>query len=594
MSSTSATSRPYLFPVCLALLTVVVFINGVMTPFVFDDRMVFETGVAIRSFDNAWSSGATRRVGMLTFAANYWLHGLRPAGFHVVNIAIHAAAALALYGLTRRTLRLPGIPHWLADRADEVAVLLAAVWAIHPLQTESVTYSVQRFESLAGLFVLCCAYSFVRGATAERHGWAWQLAAVAAASLAVQTKETSFPLPLLLLAFDRVFVSVSWRVVLRKRAVWHGLFLACSAWLLFQVRWAFDPNKASSIGVGMRGISSWEYLSSQAGVILHYLRLVVCPDTLCIDYAWPVARSFWRIYPPGLVILSLLAVTVVALVRWPRVGFLGLAFFLLLAPSSSFMPIADLAFEHRMYLPLAPLIGLAACGAAWAFERWGGQSPVARRSLAAILVLVVVACGARTVLRNRDYRDPIRLWRQAVAVNPHHTRAYTWIGMVQFERGDDVEAIRSYRRALSLKPGNWMAWLNLGVVHMRRREDTLAIGCFRNCLKIRPGYAMAYQNYGSLLLRQGKTDEAIQAYRWALHFEPKNPRMWSNLGLAYLKSGDAAKSRAMYARARALDPRLPGLDQAKSDLAAQRRDTAGQGEPTPARRPRPEKSGDES
>ena len=346
--------RKYLVPWGLCALVVLAglaaYSNSFTGVFIFDDERVIVDNDAIRSL---WPVGplltdASRPVATLTLAVNYFFGELDVFGYHLVNLAIHLMAGLVLFGLVRRTLML--VPRYSTQRMvpDGLAFAVSIIWLVHPLGTESVTYIVQRSESLMSLFYLLCLYSVLRGSGAER-SWPWYVAATMACWLGMGTKQVMVTAPLVVLLYDRVFLATSWKEILRRRWAVYVSFAPALVWLVASTFLTTTRTERVSAGFGMLQISSLDYLGTQGGVILHYLRLAFWPDRLCLDYAWPVAERPLAILLPGAVVAVLVVASIVALRSHPRLGFLGLSFFLILAPTSSIMPINELAFEHRMW-----------------------------------------------------------------------------------------------------------------------------------------------------------------------------------------------------------------------------------------------------
>ncbi len=236
------------------------------------------------------------------------------------------------------------------------------------------------------------------------------------------SKEATVVVPFLILLYDRTFLASSLRGVFAKR--W-GLYVAL-ALTLGMLLPAILVSTLSQSRRPTEPITIWEYARSQFGVVVHYLRLSVWPDALCLDYQWPVAQSARQIAPPAALIGALLSTVLWALGRWPKWAFLGTSFFIALAPSSSVVPIADLAFEHRMYLPLAPLTVAVVLGAYAIILGLGRTRPSwesAWRALAAVLVVAIAAAlGIRTYLRNRDYSSEVRIWQDTIAKAPKNPR----------------------------------------------------------------------------------------------------------------------------------------------------------------------------
>ena len=254
-----------------------------------------------------------------------------------------------------------------AAAATPLALAIALLWTVHPLQTGAVTYIIQRTESLVSLFFLLTLYCVIRGTTSTERARGWNVAAVLSCLLGMGTKEVMATAPLVVLLYDRAFLSGSFRAALALR---RGLYAALAAtwgiviWLLIAT--GFHGN---TTGFGVTGFTASSYLLTQPGVLARYLRLAFWPVGQCLDYGWPPAQWPGEVVLPGLLIVGLLGLTVWALVKRPALGFLGATFFLILAPTSSFVPIRDAAFEHRMYLPLAALVTLVVLGVYWLCDR---------------------------------------------------------------------------------------------------------------------------------------------------------------------------------------------------------------------------------
>ncbi len=314
----------FALPLLIIFVGLATYTNSFRGAFVFDDDNHIVESTTIRSL---WPikrvvADTNRPVLMLSLAGNYALGRLEPFGYHLVNVVIHLAAGLVLFDLVRRTLTLAPLGTANQQTADRLAFAAVLVWLVHPLTTQSVTYIVQRAESLMGLFYLLTLVCLLRGALAAR-AWPWYTGAVAACSLGMGTKEVMITAPLVALAYDRIFLAGAWRTVLRRRwAVYLG-FLSAAVWLIVTTGHTFARLKDATAGFGMRGITWNEYLGTQGGVILHYLRLTFWPDRLCLDYWWPVADSLCEIALPCAVVASLLAASLVALRDRPtghRVG----------------------------------------------------------------------------------------------------------------------------------------------------------------------------------------------------------------------------------------------------------------------------------
>lgn len=477
-------------PLCAAallVLTVLAFANGLSGAFVLDDA------AAVSGGDSATTIG--RPLLALSFALNRALTGTGPAGFHVVNVAIHAAAALVLFDLVRRTLS-PRV----AGGATAFAFAVAAVWALHPLQTESVTYVCQRAESLAALFVLVTVWAAQRALASPRPA-RWHALAVAAAALGVATKETAVVAPVLVLLHDRTFGAGAFGGALRRRPrLYAGL---AATWIALAVLVATSDGRRGSAGFDA-GISPAAYAATQPGAILTYLRLAIWPDPLVLDRGAHIERTAAEIVPAACVVAALLAVTIWALLRRPALGFLGAAFFVALAPTSTFVPLAtQTAAEHRMYLPLAAIAALAVC-AAHAATR---GAPRVRSGLAAA---AIAALGATTIARNADYASPRTLWEQCVAFDADNVRAQMNLGLALARQGDVAGGIARLDRAAAADPANAYVRLVRGNLLNEAGRSDDAIADYTLAAASEPRAARALTSRAAVLLAQGRTEPALR------------------------------------------------------------------------------------
>jgi tetratricopeptide (TPR) repeat protein len=543
----------------IALATLAAFGNSFAGPFLFDDGGAISDNPTIRQLWPLWKplcppiGGQTvtgRPLLNLSLAINYAVGGFRVWGYHATNLAIHLVAALLLFGVLRRTLLLPALRNQWGAAATPFALATALLWAIHPLQTESVTYIVQRAESLVGLFYLLTLYCFIRGADTPRAIW-WYAGAVLACLMGMASKEVMVSAPLMVLLYDRTFLAGSFRDAWRRR---YGLYLALgSTWLLLGWLVASAGNRGGSAGFG-GAIDWWAYLGTQFGAIVHYLRLCVWPHPLLLDYGTGTAQGAGQIVPYALVVGLLGVAVLVALWRWPRAGFLGAWFFAILAPTSSVVPVVtQTVAEHRMYLPLAAVLTGSVAGGFLAGQwlvRSQRLSRLASQVLGGSLVtFAAIVFGILTFHRNVDYQSPMSMWQDAAAKAPGNERVHNNFGLALAGRGRVDEAIAQYRTALELKPVFVDASINLGAALVARGRLDEAIAQYRKALEIKADSAEAYCNLGRALARLGRLDQAMAQYRKALEIKPGLPEAHNNLGNALTNRGQLAEAMAHYRKA---------------------------------------------
>ncbi|MEO6875316.1 MAG: tetratricopeptide repeat protein, partial [Opitutaceae bacterium] len=496
-------------------------------------------------------------------------------GYHLANTLIHAVAALALFGLMRRTLLRPAMREKFGVAALPLAFAVALLWALHPLQTESVTFVIQRSESLMGMFYLLTLYGFIR-AVESASPRRWQIFTVIVCFLGMATKEVMVSAPVLVLLYDRTFVAGNFRRAWQQRRTFY-LSLAAT-WVLLAYTVIAAGQRGGAAGFG-RGVSSWDYALTQCHAIILYLRLAFWPSPLVVDYGTTIVRRFGEVWWQALLLIGLVAGTCFALVRRPAVGFAGFWFFAILAPSSSVVPlITQTMAEHRMYLSLAAVIGLVVLGG----YRWLG-----RGSLPVWLGLAVVA-GIFTVRRNQDYQSNVRLWTVTVAEQPGNPRAQSSLGCALAIEGRNAEAEQHLAEAVRLKPDyaepqfNWgnflfrqyrpaeaLAPLEAAVrlrppyfeahfvlagvlVQLGRVDEGLAH--FETVLKMRPDYVEARQTMAETLAKAGRTGEALENFEMALRLRPNSAMLQSEVGDSLGRLGRVEEAVGYLAAAVRLDP----------------------------------------
>ncbi len=526
----------------LCALAVAAYSNALGNPFVFDDGVAIERNLRIRTLWPPWimlspprdTPVAGRPVVNATFALGYAAGGLDPRGHRVVNLALHTACAWLLFAVLRRTLRARR-----AATPDAVAIAAAAVWVVHPLASEVVDYVSQRSESLMALCTLLVLLGVARaaGATGARERRVACVLAFVACALGMATKEAMVASPILAFLYDAVYCAGSAREAWRRRRALH-VSLAAS-WLVLLALHMSTP-RGLSVGFG-HGVTPATYLAHQMLMLTTYLSLVLWPHPLVLDYGWPLP-IVWRdvLAETAIVALWILGA---ALVFWrrPAAGFPLVAGLLVLAPSSSFVPIAtEVGAERRFYLPLAGLIALAAaCAGAWLAR--APRARVARGVAAAATALLVALLLLVTRARNEDYASEERIWRGAVAVRPGQPRPLLALAQTLREQGRPDEALPLVQAALRAWPSYVQAELQHALLAEDRGDLTDAELHLRRALALDPDDGETRSNLGELLARSGRVALAIALWQQALARDP---------GLAY------AANNLAWLRATHPDPRL--------------------------------------
>jgi protein O-mannosyl-transferase len=556
--------------------------NSGRGPFVYDDIAAITENASIRRLGAAtWlpppgTTVAGRPVVNATLAINYALGGDAPFGYHVFNAGIHALAALVLFGVVGRTLASARMRPRFEPGVQTTALITASVWALHPLQTEAVTYVVQRAESLVTLCYLFTLYALIRtvgcAQTARRRAaGGWEIAAVVACGVGMATKEVMATAPVLVLAYDRLFLASSFRELWRnRRRMYVGLGLT---WLVLFMVVQSAGDRAGTAGFSA-GADPLRYAASQAGAILHYLRLIAWPNPLVFDYGPFVAAPWRSALLPIAALVGLLGLAGWAFRRAPAGAFAVAAFFVVLAPTSSLLPIVtEPMAEHRLYLPSAALIALAVAGT----YRLGKSRAIVALACAAVVF------GTLTARRNRVYRSERELWTATVAARPGNPRAHYCRALTLLSEGERAAGEAELRQALALAPkyvaarhrlaqllteagrnaeaaaelqvilrdhpDDFVAHSGLGLLAFHAGEVSAAAEHFREALRAQPNSAVAHNNLGGALYELGRYSETATECEAALRIDPTYAEAAYNLANALARQGDASAARVRYEQA---------------------------------------------
>lgn len=533
----------------------------------------------------AYRSAPNRALTTLTLALNHRVGGLDPAGYKAVNVAIHLGSALLVYALVLLALRAPRLARSALARAPRaVAFCAAALFVAHPLQTQAVTYVVQRATSLATLLYLLAAVLYARWRLRPREGaepgWRAGLGYVpvlAAALLAMRAKEIAFTLPLAVAALELCCFEATPVRRLRLLAPLLATLPVIPLTLLGSPGGGGAAQVAASAAAAVNTTTArphLEYLVTQPAVIARYLRMVLVPVGQSIDHPFDTYRSIAE--PEVLLGICLLAALAAAagwsLARTRRIPAaaggaagapdpglrlvaLGIVWFLLGLSVESFVALQDVMVEHRMYLPSAGLFVAIAAAAALlgrrlAPDRWPRRLAVGALAVAAVL-------SAATFARNEVWSDDVRLWADAAAKAPGNPRTHGNLGYALAQRGDVAQGLAEIETALRLKPDYFQAHTNMGVILLGRGEVAPALAHLRAAVELAPGDALSRFNLGSGLQATGDLDGAIEQYLAALDTAGRQRRVLNNLAVAYAQQGRLDLAVERFRQAAALDPDDP-------------------------------------
>lgn len=549
------TRRIWLGLALIASAGVAAYANSLSTPFVFDDFPAIIDNPTIRTLWPPWqplippeasSSAAGRPIVNLSFAINYAIGGTEPWGYHLFNLCVHITAAMALFGIVRRTLALAWAPIRLRASSLMLGFATALLWVVHPLQTESVTFVVQRTESLAGLIYLAGLYCFVRAiepSTPTPRRWFGLCGA--ACFFGVATKEIFVSFPLLLLLFDRTFVAGSFARLWQVRRWFHGALLL--SWIPLGLL-IFQAKNRGGTAVLELGASAWISLMTQCQAVVTYLKLSIWPHPLVIDYGNDiVVRHLANVLPQAFLLTTLAGLTVYAVIKRSGFGFIGAWFFIILAPSSSVVPlISQVMAEHRMYLPLAAVVLL---GVLLIHRVAGRGAPICFFALA-------LAGIWGTAWRNHDYRSAVAIWSDTADRRPNNARAHYNLGVALTVAGDKEKAKRAYVETVRLDPEDAPARTNLAELLLVDGQIPEARIHAEAAVRLDPTSAAARRILGNADFFLGERAAAMQNYEAAVRLDPQDALAHNALGFALASNGSIPQAISHYRRAIASRPDL--------------------------------------
>lgn len=537
--------------------------NALSGPFFLDDgdhlgdnRHLRVTSLSPRALYEAAFLGPSpnRPVPKLTFALDHYRAGLSTFHFRAVNVALHALAAFMAYILLSMVLNAPGTSERFRSRRRTIAFCAAFLWMLSPVQTQSVSYIVQRMNILAALFYLSAFAAYIKARTSPRPGFraAWFALCGLCALLGAGSKENAAMLPFFLLLYEWFFFRDLDPAWLKRRGILY--FLAATVFLLAVglVAMGFHPAKSLSGPYQVRDFSMAERLFTQARVVVHYISILVAPlpQRLNFDHDFSLSTGLFSPVTTFLAALFLLAAALSSLFLAKRhrlLSFCILWFFGNLGMESSIIGL-EMVFEHRVYLPsvfffLAVTLGI--------FSLTGKS----RYAVAACVVLAL-ASGVGTRARNEAWAGEIPMWQDAVKKSPKKARPRYSLAIALYRQGRAAEALEEARKAVELGPRDTDAWFNLGRILEHPDTENLeeAVIAYRTAVRLGARDFMPLINCSFVLARLGRFDEARETLAPLLATSPDDPLVRLTAGRILLQEKKPEKALSHFKAALILAP----------------------------------------
>ena len=562
----------------IALVGLLVYSNTLESPFVLDDRSYIIENPFIKDFnyftdsssleafseqlDGPMTKGVFRRrlLSFLSFAFNYRLDGIDPTGYHAVDITLHILNACLLYLLISLTLRTPRMSGtWLKEKTGPMALLSALIFVSHPVQTQAVTYISQRFVILATFLCLLSLLFYVkwrlnkeimlRKAKKQQHFFSDNLllycAALLFAALAMKAKEIAFTLPVLVALYEFTFFE--------GPAIKRALRILPFAFTMLIIPFSL----LSEIEIVLKDLRAvhpmYYYLITQFCVMATYVRLIFLPVGQNLDYDYPAYNSFSE---PSVFLsfLFLLAIFGLGIYLFRRSRFANQSslliafgifwFFITLSVESSVVPITDVIFEHRVYLPSVGAFIALATGALALLDKFAKRK--SRTTVVLFLVFIIITLSSLAHIRNGVWKSKTSLWEDVVKKSPNKSRGHINLGTAYGDEGITDKAIEHFMIALTLEPDQAEAHNNIAKAYGDKGIADKAIEHSIIALTLDSNYAEAHNNLGVAYISKSMTDKAIEHYRVAIRLNPGYAKAHNNLGLAYMSEGLIDKAIQQY------------------------------------------------
>jgi tetratricopeptide (TPR) repeat protein len=557
--------------------------------FHFDDIWLITDNFVIRSISNLqniWNFLPCRFIFYLSLALNYHFHQLDVFGYHVVNLTIHLVSAILVWWLVLLTFSTPAMKEGTIEKSaierksfhkfnrtlpilktlqkstiightNLIALFVGLIFVSHPIQTQGVTYIMQRAASMATLFYVASLCFYVKSRLLTGHspllGRIYYMGSFITTIIAMFTKEITITLPLMILLYEFSFLrtkkSLDWKCLVPFLLT---LFIIPVTMLLTKAGNAISTQEMQRALEGSTEISTMQYILTQFKVIVTYIRLIFLPLNQNLDYDYPISHSIVEL--PTLFSFLFLIVIFFSAVRlfskYRLVSFSIFWFFLTLLPESSLFPIKDVIYEHRLYLPLVGYSMFLVSGIYYLF----GKNTIITMGI--VLTMIVGCNSVLTYQRNKVWKDEFTLWDDSVRKSPHKARPYNNRGKAYDDQGNLPQAIADYSKAIEINPNYADAYCNRGNIYNKLGNFTQAMFDYNKAIEINPDYELAYNNRGSVYEKQDNLTQALSDYNKTIELNPKLAEAYNNRGNVYDKQGSFPQALSDYTKAIEINPKF--------------------------------------
>lgn len=548
----------------IVFVSVIAYSNTFHAPFTFDSTPHIPDNPIIRDLKNFFSGVAYREyprrfIGYFTFALDYYLGGVSVVYYHVTNLIIHIFCGILVYFLVLQTVKTPYFGSQQSadssqnntdtDSYSVIALFSALIFVSHPLQTQAVTYIIQRFTSLSAMFYLLSVLMYINGRLAgfkQPMALLYYFLSILFGIFAMKTKEIAITLPISIIIYDLFFFKTSIKkrllfflplmltiVIVPLGVVYRGQSLKelFTAMLSFKVQ----TDMPRSI-----------YLFTQFRVIVTYIRLIFFPINQCLDYSFQTYGSFFS--PPVLfsfLFLSSIVLTSFYLLYYASrhgnpsarlISFGIFWFFVTLSTESSIIPFIDIIFEHRVYLSSVGAFIAIAFTSNIIWNRLRTKWHLSNRLIVGAAVSMIAILTIATFARNTVWKSEISLWEDVIKKFPDNGRALNNLSAAYIDAGRYEDGIRSSKKVLLFFPDNANAYNNIGYAYFKLGKLNEAKDPLSKAIANKPDFVIAYSNIVGVYMLSGDYKKALEAVREEIKLSP-SASAYNNLSLIYQKLG---------------------------------------------------------
>lgn len=542
----------YIYGVVIAILSFIIYSNSFQSSFHFDDIYYIINNDFIKELDHFnnleyWFRVNQRPLPTWSFALNYNLHGLSVSGYHIVNLLLHLITGIVVFLLSKQILSF--VYKETSDRKKYqiISLFIALVFISHPVQTQTVNYIVQRMTLFAGLFYFLSVYYYLKARVSQLSNKKSQSIAYYALTLismyfALISKQNTATIPLIFLLLEILFIRDSSGKVNKPYIIIGSSLLILSG--LIVIFGGYLPSENDFI-------SREAYFATQLKVIFLYIKTLIYPFSLNLDPAITISEPVF-LFKELLLLVAHVLILILGIVSYRKNKLITLGifwFYITLLVESSIIPIRDVAFDHRLYVPVFGFILI--------FVTLLVDLISKKRSFSyAMTVLVVISFvySVSSFQRNKVWKNEYSLWADVVSKPPVKARSYGYLGNAYMDENQYGKALETFSKSIEIEPERWQEYHNRASVYKLLKRYQSSINELNTCIKLKPEYDKFFIDRADCFLKLKKYSLAISDLQKAIGLNDKNKKAYSIMGVCLLNQNKNVESISYSTKALEIDP----------------------------------------